>query len=175
LKRLVPYLTQELPHAREPPATLTGSQKCGTKSAAGFRWVTGDYSFSTLKNRDLSFPSSYSQSLELLVPILINISNPDFIIIGGGIGGCVVASRLHGKYPPASILLIEAGPDVSKHPLIVNGSPLQLIQHSVLDWDFQTVPQKHLSNKACFAAAGKAPGGGSAINACTSYNTNPNT
>ena len=92
------------------------------------------------------------------------MAQADFIIVGGGIGGCVVASRLHKKYPPASIILIEAGPDVSKHPLITNNE--WLLQHSELDWDYKTVPQKHLNNKTCFAAAGKALGGGSAINAC---------
>jgi choline dehydrogenase-like flavoprotein len=85
-----------------------------------------------------------------------------------------VASRLHEKYPPASTLLIEAGPDVSKHPLIVNVTPLQLsLQHPELDWDYQTIPQKYLGNKLCFGAAGKALGGGSAINACTFCMTNP--
>lgn len=94
------------------------------------------------------------------------MATADYIIIGGGIGGCVVASRLHQKYPPASILLIEAGPDVSKHPMIVNSTPTPMLQHSELDWDYKTVPQKHLGNKICFGAAGKALGGGSAINAC---------
>ena len=95
-----------------------------------------------------------------------DMSSADYIIVGGGIGGCVVASRLHQKYPAASILLIEAGPDVSKHPMIVNSTPTPILQHSELDWDYKTVPQKHLRNKICFGAAGKALGGGSAINAC---------
>lgn len=95
------------------------------------------------------------------------MASSDYIIIGGGIGGCVVASRLRQKYPHASILLIEAGPDVSKHPMIVNATPTPMLQHSELDWDYRTVPQKYLGNKICFGAAGKALGGGSAINACS--------
>jgi choline dehydrogenase-like flavoprotein len=91
------------------------------------------------------------------------MTEADYIIIGGGIGGCVVASRLHQKYPSVSILLIEAGPDVSKHPLI-HSAPV--LQHSEFDWDYKTVPQKHLGNKICFGAAGKALAGGTAINAC---------
>ena len=94
------------------------------------------------------------------------MASVDYIIVGGGIGGCVVASRLHQKYPSASLLLIEAGPDVSKHPMIVNSTPTPMLQHSELDWDYKTTPQKHLGNKICFGAAGKALGGGSAINAC---------
>ena len=76
----------------------------------------------------------------------------------------MIASRLYQKYPSDSILLIEAGPDVSKHPL-VHSAPM--LQHSELDWDYKTVPQKHLGNKICFGAAGKALGGGTVINACT--------
>jgi len=90
----------------------------------------------------------------------------DYIIVGGGIGGCVVASRLHEKYPSASILLIEAGADVSKHPLVMGDAPLVHLQHSELDWDYKTVPQQHLGGRVCSAAAGKALGGGSVINAC---------
>jgi choline dehydrogenase-like flavoprotein len=105
----------------------------------------------------------------LLIFFTKKMATADFIIIGGGIGGCVLASRLHQKYPSASILLIEAGPDVSNHPMIVNSTATPILQHSELDWDYKTVPQKHLDNKICFGAAGKALGGGSAINGCMFY------
>jgi choline dehydrogenase-like flavoprotein len=95
----------------------------------------------------------------------------DYIIIGGGVGGCVVASRLHQKCPSASILLIEAGLDASKNPMSVDSIPTPVFQHSDLEWNYKTVSQKHLSNKICSAGAGKAVGGGSAINACTSSPT----
>lgn len=87
----------------------------------------------------------------------------DYVIVGGGIGGCVLASRLHQKYPSASILLIEAGADVTNDPLVL-GNAMHL-PHSNLDWGYRTVPQKHLGGRVCANAAGKALGGGSAINA----------
>lgn len=124
---------------------------------------------------DIWKPSHFSCSRLLHLPVSVTpkMSKADFIVVGCGIGGCVVASRLREKYPPASILLIEAGPDVSKDPLIVNSTPTPVLQHSELDWDYETVPQKHLGNKICFGAAGKALGGGSVINGCKSYTTNP--
>ncbi|QSZ31583.1 hypothetical protein DSL72_001150 [Monilinia vaccinii-corymbosi] len=92
--------------------------------------------------------------------------NPDYIIIGGGISGCVVASRLHEKNPSLRILLIEAGPDASNHPKVPGAMTASLLLHSELDWDYKTTPQRHLNNRECYAAAGKALGGGSVINAC---------
>jgi choline dehydrogenase-like flavoprotein len=94
------------------------------------------------------------------------MATADFIIIGGGIGGCVVASRLYEKNPALCIVLIEAGADVSKHPLIIDPMTTPLLQHSELDWDYKTVPQVHMNNKTCYGAAGRALGGGSAINSC---------
>lgn len=94
---------------------------------------------------------------------------PDYIIVGGGIAGCVTASRLHEKNTSLDILLIEAGADASEHPLVPGVMTTQQLLHSELDWDYKTVPQCHLNNRECYAAAGKALGGGSVINACMSY------
>ncbi|RAL64507.1 hypothetical protein DID88_001982 [Monilinia fructigena] len=92
--------------------------------------------------------------------------NPDYIIIGGGISGSVVASRLHERDQSLSILLIEAGPDASNHPNVPGAMTAQLLLHSELDWDYKTTPQRHLNDRECYAGAGKALGGGSVINAC---------
>jgi choline dehydrogenase-like flavoprotein len=97
------------------------------------------------------------------------MASPDYVIVGGGIAGCVVASRLHEKDPSLSITLIEAGPDASKHPNVPSPMTAQLLLHSELDWDYKTVPQRHLNNRECYAAGGKALGGGSVINACRSW------
>lgn len=102
-------------------------------------------------------------------------SEYDYIIIGGGIGGSVVASRLHERLPHLSILLIEAGPDVSQNSLVTEIKDALKIGGSVLDWSYASVPQKHLNNRVCPSIAGKALGGGSAINYCkrTSRCINP--
>ena len=95
------------------------------------------------------------------------MGNPayDFIIVGGGIAGATLASRLHQILPSPSILLIEAGPDVSDHPLVNEISNAARLVGSELDWNYSTIPQQHLNNRVCPNNAGKALGGGSAINA----------
>ncbi|KAJ5669122.1 hypothetical protein N7462_010192 [Penicillium macrosclerotiorum] len=91
----------------------------------------------------------------------------DYIIVGGGISGTVIASRLREQLPASSILLLEAGKDPVGHP--VTGAALAVFgfHHSDLDWDFTSVPQSQLNNRACYQAAAKCLGGGSSIN----YNT----
>ncbi|KAF2249242.1 GMC oxidoreductase [Trematosphaeria pertusa] len=88
----------------------------------------------------------------------------DIIIIGGGLAGCVLASRLHEKHPTLRILLIEAGKDVADHPLTTTPLACFSCHYSELDWAYSTVAQPHLGNRACYAAAGKALSGGSATN-----------
>jgi len=97
------------------------------------------------------------------------MSSYNFIIAGGGIAGVVLASRLRSSLPSSvSILLVEAGPDASSNPLVREIKNAFDVIGSELDWAYRTVPQKHLGNRACEQIAGKALGGGSAINYCES-------
>ena len=88
----------------------------------------------------------------------------DFIIAGGGIAGSVLSTRLAQSNPSLNILLIEAGKNVSQHPL--TSAPLDAFSehYSELDWAYSTVPQVHVNNRNMYAAAGKALSGGSATN-----------
>jgi NADH dehydrogenase FAD-containing subunit len=56
-----------------------------------------------------------------------------FIVVGGGLAGCVVASRLRQREHSLSILLIEAGPDVTHHPYVKTPAEGALLHFSVLD------------------------------------------
>lgn len=91
----------------------------------------------------------------------------DFIIVGGGIGGTVVASRLHERDPELSILLIEAGPFSNKTalaPIVASPTAVYGLRTSKLDWNYATEPQEHLDGLSLYARRGKALGGGSMIN-----------
>ena len=88
----------------------------------------------------------------------------DYIIVGGGTAGCTLAARLAENPAGASVVLIEAGSNVSNHAHTKLPMDCFKSHHSDLDWQYQTIPQRHLGGQKCYAAAGKALSGGSAIN-----------
>lgn len=96
----------------------------------------------------------------------------DYIIVGGGSAGCVVANRL-SENPANRVCLIEAGPNDS-HPLM--RIPLALffsIRNKNLNWKFWTEPQKNCHKRQIFWPSGLTLGGGSAINAMCYVRGNP--
>lgn len=85
----------------------------------------------------------------------------DYIIAGGGLCGCTLASRLSET---STVLLIEAGKDVKDHPLTQTPLACMGAHGSELDWNHKTTPQAGLRGRECYQAAGKALSGGTAIN-----------
>ena len=89
----------------------------------------------------------------------------DYIIIGGGTAGCVLASRLSERQSSLSILVIEAGPDVTNHPHVYKLVEAAHLHFSDIDFKYFTVPQKHLDNQPRYVCGVKALSGAIAINA----------
>lgn len=88
----------------------------------------------------------------------------DYIVVGGGLTGCALASRLKQGDGSLNILLIEAGIDATGDPRTTAPMGCFALSHSELDWAYQTVPQSHTKNRAHYNAAGKTLGGGSTLN-----------
>lgn len=87
----------------------------------------------------------------------------DYVIVGGGVAGCVLANRLSAD-PQTSVLLIEAGP-AGRNPLIAApGGLLPIMMSGAYAWRYMSVPQAHLDDRPLYTPRGKVLGGGSAIN-----------
>jgi choline dehydrogenase-like flavoprotein len=88
----------------------------------------------------------------------------DYIIIGGGSAGCVLASRLT-EDPKITVALLEAG-SVDSSVLIHCPAGLALMAQSKLaSWAFETTPQAGLNGRKGYQPRGKVLGGSSSINA----------
>lgn len=89
-------------------------------------------------------------------------STYDYIIVGGGLSGCVLASRLREYKPGSKILLVEAGQDTRTRTDILQPDILNL--GGELDWMYPTEPQVSLGGRRIVYNAGKGLGGGTLIN-----------
>ncbi|TDZ48329.1 Oxygen-dependent choline dehydrogenase [Colletotrichum trifolii] len=89
----------------------------------------------------------------------------DYIIVGGGLAGSVISSRMLEYNSSLSILLIEAGEDTRSRTDILYTNATNLMGGE-LDWQYPTEPVAALKNRSLIFNQGKGLGGGAAINAC---------
>ena len=95
----------------------------------------------------------------------------DYVIVGGGSAGCVMAARL-SEDPTARVLLLEAG-GKDNHPLIHMPVGFAKMTTGPHTWGFNTVPQVHANNREIPYAQARVIGGGSSINAEVFTRGNP--
>jgi choline dehydrogenase len=87
----------------------------------------------------------------------------DYVIVGAGSAGCVLASRLT-ENPDVRVLVLEAGPPDTADELHIPAAVSQLFQ-GPYDWNYQTVPQQRAGDRSIYWPRGRVLGGSSAINA----------
>lgn len=88
----------------------------------------------------------------------------DFVIVGAGSAGCVLANRLSSD-PKRRVALIEAGGAGHKTLKVRAPGLYQLLWSSPIDWAFKTEPQKHCAERRHFWPRGRVLGGTSCLNA----------
>ena len=89
--------------------------------------------------------------------------NFDYIIVGAGSAGCVLANRLSAD-AQTRVLLIEAGGRDWRPEIKIPAAFSHLFKTTV-DWNYETVPQEHLGGRRLYWPRGKVLGGSSSINA----------
>jgi len=91
------------------------------------------------------------------------MSEFDYIIVGAGSAGCVLANRL-SEDPSNKVLLLEAGAPDKKLEIKIPGAYTKL-HRSEVDWGFWSEPQEQLDGRKLFLPRGKTLGGSSSTNA----------
>ena len=87
----------------------------------------------------------------------------DYVIVGAGSAGCVLANRL-SEDPSTRVLLLEAG-GKDRSPNIKIPAAFANQFHTKLDWDYATEPEPHVDDRELYIPRGKSLGGSSSMNA----------
>ena len=94
----------------------------------------------------------------------MNVSISDYLVVGGGLSGCAIATRLKEYDPEASVTLLEAGPNEHDNPLMVEPMGTFQLHQSKYEYNYKTVPQKYYDGRQVFNAGGKQLSGSSSVN-----------
>ena len=90
-------------------------------------------------------------------------SSADYVIVGAGSAGCVLANRLT-EDPSVRVIVLEAG-GADRSPNIKIPAAFAEQFHTKLDWDYYTEPEPHVDNRRLYLPRGKSLGGSSSMNA----------
>lgn len=96
----------------------------------------------------------------------------DYIVVGAGSAGCVLANRLSAD-GTTTVCLIEAGPPDTSPLIHIPFGIIGLIREGRHNWGYNTEPQSHLGNRRLYWPRGKTLGGSSSINAMVYIRGNP--
>lgn len=88
----------------------------------------------------------------------------DYVIVGGGSAGCVLAARL-SEDPSVQVALLEAGPPDNSVLIHCPAGLAVLAKNGQANWAFQTEPQPGLNGRRGYQPRGKVLGGSSSVNA----------
>lgn len=92
------------------------------------------------------------------------MSDFDYVIVGGGSAGCVLAGRL-SEDPAVRVCLIEAGGEGKGWEVKIPLGIMFTVPWPFINWGFKTVPQPEMNSRRTYQPRGRVLGGSSAINA----------
>ncbi|KAF4334882.1 alcohol oxidase [Fusarium beomiforme] len=110
----------------------------------------------------LSIPSCIRSRLYCKPLAYMASSTYDYIVVGGGLAGCVLSSRVRLYDNTAKVLLVEAGKDTRERSDVHNMQIMNL--GGELDWQYESEPVAALLGRRITLNSGKGLGGSSAIN-----------
>ncbi|QJP06906.1 GMC family oxidoreductase [Pseudomonas multiresinivorans] len=90
-------------------------------------------------------------------------STYDYLIVGAGSAGCVLANRLSAD-PSVRVCLLEAGGSDASLRVQTPAGTITLYKSKIFSWNFYSAPQKRLNNRSLHCPRGKALGGSSSMN-----------
>ena len=91
----------------------------------------------------------------------------DYVVVGGGSAGCVLANRL-SEERDVTVCLLEAGPP-DRHPLIhMPMGIIWMMRSKTLNWNFYTEGEPEMGGRRMFWPRGRTLGGSSSSNASSS-------
>ena len=108
------------------------------------------------------------QQQKLDAPVLA----ADYVIIGGGTAGCVLANRLSAD-PACQVVVLEAGDEAVSRWIAMPAGIAKLYAHPRLNWRYQTEPEPALGGRRLYWPRGKVLGGTSSINGMTFVRGHP--
>ena len=109
-------------------------------------------------------------ALHLAIPALVlaneHVESYDYIIVGGGTTGLVLANRL-SEDPSTTVAVIEAGDSVLHNPNVTQIENFFASLFTEIDWQYVSQPQQYTKDRKVVYNSGKALGGTSTINGAT--------